>query len=186
MSARGSRRSRRDRVTRLDLALVAPDVRYRESFVAAIAAFQREGLSWWSGGDIPLAERDFAAFVRKRLADAEEDGSGRIPKTHLWAIVDDVFVGRIAIFHRLEETLRAVGGHIGYDTVPSMRGRGIAREMLRQALPIARALGIARVLLTCDDTNAASIRVIEANGGVLERTFVVEGTKRKRAYWIET
>lgn len=174
------------RVTRPNLTLVAPNVRYRESFLSAIAAFQREGLTWWSGGDIPLAERDFAAFVAKRRADAQDDGSGRIPKTHLWAIVDDAFVGRIAIFHWLDDALRAVGGHIGYDTLPSMRGRGLATEMLRQALPIARGLGLSRVLLTCDDENVASIRVIEKNGGALERVFVVDGNKKKRAYWIGT
>ena len=57
--------------------------------------------------------------------------------------------------------------------------------MLRQAMPVARALGLAEVLLTCDDTNAASIRVIERNGGSLRETRVV-GTNRplKRHYWI--
>ena len=57
--------------------------------------------------------------------------------------------------------------------------------MLRQALPVARALGVTAVLLTCDDTNAASIRVIERNGGVLRETKVLDETKPlKRYYWI--
>ena len=37
--------------------------------------------------------------------------------------------------------------------------------MLAAALPIAQALGIDEALLTCDETNVASRRVIEANGG---------------------
>ena len=81
--------------------------------------------------------------------------------------------------------LRTSGGHIGYDTVPSSRGRGVATEMLRQALPLARALGIVEALLTCDETNAASIRVIETHGGVLRATRVLDpGRPRKRYYTI--
>jgi predicted acetyltransferase len=77
------------------------------------------------------------------------------------------------------------GGHIGYDTVPSSRGRGIATEMLRKALPIARKLGLSEVLLTCNDTNSASIRVIEANGGVLVATKSLEPNRPlKRHYRI--
>jgi predicted acetyltransferase len=58
-------------------------------------------------------------------------------------------------------------------------------EMLRQALPVARGLGLAEVLLTCDDTNVASIRVIERNGGALRETKTL-GAQRplKRYYWV--
>jgi predicted acetyltransferase len=158
----------------MKLRLVPPAEKYRETFLRALAEFQREGLAWWSGGDLEDVEQDFAGFVAKRLAAPN--------KTHLWAISDDEhFVGRIGIHHELTDALRLVGGHIGYDTVPSFRGRGVATEMLRQALPVAHALGLAEVLLTCDDTNAASIRVIEKNGGVLRETRLP-----KRYYWITT
>ena len=95
------------------------------------------------GGDLGTAEQDFAAFVARRLADSN----------------------RNSVHHELNDALGASGGHIGYDTVPSFRGRGVATEMWRQALPLARSLGLTEVLFTCDDTNAASIRVIERNGG---------------------
>lgn len=173
-----------DRAGLTGLELVRPDGRYRETFLAALEQFQREGLAWWQGPDLELAERDFAAFVARRLGEAEPR-EGHIGKTHLWAIVDDVFVGRIAIHHALSDALRVSGGHIGYDTVPAWRGRGVASEMLRQALPVARALGLGEVLVTCDDTNAASIRVIERNGGALQGTRVLaEGRPAKRYYLI--
>lgn len=169
---------------RTKLRLVAPNATCRETFLRALLEFQREGLAWWSGGDLDIAEQDFAAFVAKKLSDAERR-AGVIPKTHLWALVDGELVGRLSIHHDLDDALRVVGGHIGYDTVPSFRGRGVATEMLRQALPVARALGLTEVLLTCDDTNAASIRVIEKNGGVLRQTKVLDGTGVvKRYYWI--
>ena len=53
--------------------------------------------------------------------------------------------------------------------------------MLAAALPIARDLGIDPALVTCDDTNAASRRVIESTGGVFEDQR--EDTLR---FWVPT
>ncbi|MSP59265.1 MAG: GNAT family N-acetyltransferase [Myxococcales bacterium] len=83
----------------------------------------------------------------------------------------------------MRDALRVEGGHIGYDTVPSFRGRGVATEMLRQALPLARALGLTAVLITCDDTNAASIRVIEKNGGSLKERKALDASRPLKCYY---
>lgn len=167
------------------ITLVAPALRYRETFLRAAQEFQSEGLAWWIGDDLELAARDFGAFVAKRLADAQRRTEALVPKTHLWAIGGEEMVGRISIHHELNPALRIEGGHIGYDTVPSQRGRGIATEMLRQALSIAGGLGLTEVLLTCNDDNLGSIRVIERNGGVLrENKAPGPGRPLKRYYWI--
>jgi predicted acetyltransferase len=123
--------------------------------------------------------------VARKLADSTRRTETFVPRTHLWAVIGEQFVGRISVLHELDDALRVEGGNIGYDTVPSFRGRGIATEMLRQALPVARALGLMEVLLTCDDTNAASIRVIEKNGGSLRETRAIHANRPlKRYYWI--
>ena len=169
----------------MKIELVPPAESYRDSFLRGLREFQHEGLPWWVGGDVGTAEEDFSAFVAKKLADANRGTETSVPKTHLWAVAEEQFVGRISIHHELNDALRVEGGHIGYDTVPSLRGRGIATEMLRLALPVARALGVTEVLLTCDDTNAASIRVIEKNGGSLRETKVLDTNRPlKRYYWI--
>ncbi len=50
----------------------------------------------------------------------------------------------------------------------------------------AREFGISEVLLTCNDDNLHSIRVIEKNGGVLkDRKLQYEGGPMKRYYWIQ-
>lgn len=76
------------------------------------------------------------------------------------------------------------GGHIGYVVLAQHRRQGYATEMLRTSLQITSDLGITRVLVTCDDDNLVSARVIERCGGVLEN--VVEGRSgvAKRRYWI--
>ena len=57
--------------------------------------------------------------------------------------------------------------------------------MLRQSLPVAKGLGLDRLLLTCDDTNLASARVIESCGGQLENKVLdSESGIDRRRYWL--
>ena len=81
---------------------------------------------------------------------------------------------------RLNEGLLNHAGHIGYSIRPSERGKGYAKESLRQGLQIAKEKNIKRALVTCSTENPASRAVILANGGELED--VRNGTER---YWID-
>ena len=81
---------------------------------------------------------------------------------------------------RLNEGLLNYAGHIGYSIRPSERGKGYAKEALRQGLQVAKEKNIHRALVNCSAENPASRAVILANGGELED--VRNGTER---YWIE-
>lgn len=107
---------------------------------------------------------------------------GLVPNSFLAVVVDGVIVGRVSIRHRLNEWLARQGGHIGYGILPEHRRKGYATEVLRQALVVARSLGIHRVLVCCDDDNAGSIGVIESCGGDLQSVIVVD-SGRLRRYW---
>lgn len=110
----------------------------------------------------------------------------RVPQSHYWYVRDDRILGRIRLRHALNERLRQEGGHIGYDVRPSEWGKGHATRMLSLMLPIAREAGLDRALLTCDDDNRASARVIEKNGGVLQDIIVSpKSGKPHRRYWID-
>ena len=111
----------------------------------------------------------------------------QVPETFLFAFVANFIVGRVAIRHRLTESLQREGGHIGYVVVPEYRRLGHATTMLRLALPIARErTGESSILVTCDDGNFGSARTIEKNGGVLDNVVVVpERGKAIRRYWIQ-
>ncbi len=80
-----------------------------------------------------------------------------------------------------------VSGHLGYAVVPWKQGRGYATQALARLLPIAWELGLPRVLVTCDTGNAASRRVIEANGGIAagEETAPDHPNGRKLLFWID-
>ncbi len=119
---------------------------------------------------------------RRRGLDLPAD---RVPATFLAASVGPDLVGRVSIRHRLNDFLLNFGGHIGYAVRPSYRRQGFAGEILGQALIIARAEGVERVLVTCDEDNAISTRVIERHGGVLEDIRPDPDGPPKRRYWID-
>jgi predicted acetyltransferase len=170
-----------------DFKLVAPHIEYRDSFLAGLKEFQAEGLPWHLELDYQKIADDFSAFVNSELQHLYRRTEVFVPETKLWAIVQGSYAGRISIRHELTDALRRMGGHVGYDTRPTFRGLGLASLMLKHALPVAKGLGLSEVLLTCDDTNAASIRVIEKNGGVLKEKKSIDPRKPlKRYYWIQT
>lgn len=102
---------------------------------------------------------------------------------------DRCLVGIADYRHPLTDFLREFGGNIGYSVRPSERGQGIGTRMLWLLLPICRAMGEERVLVTCDKANAASARIIQKNGGVLEKEVAdTVGLSRSGTilrYWID-
>ena len=169
------------------IALVKPDVSLKTTYLKGLKELQDEGLPWLMDIDRTVLENDFQSFVDKLLQAEYLRTAALVPESIYWAIDEkNNYVGRVSIRHELNKSLRIMGGHIGYDTVPSYRNQGVASQMLELALPLARNLRISEVLITCDDDNKASIKVIEKNGGVLEKKATPDGYKKaKRYYWIK-
>jgi predicted acetyltransferase len=91
----------------------------------------------------------------------------RLPGRLFW-LWDGEFCGMIGLRYQPGSTALPpyVKGHIGYAVVPWKRQRGYATRALAQMLPVARAVGLDRVFLTCHPANTASRKVIERNGGI--------------------
>ena len=105
----------------------------------------------------------------------------RVPSIQ-FVLFDDVgrALGFLNLRLRLNEGLLNYAGHIGYSIRPSERGKGYAKETLRQGLQVAKEKNIEKALVTCSVNNPASRAVILANGGLIED--VRDGVER---YWIE-
>ena len=175
--------------------LVPPTTELHASFLEALAEFRAEGRLGpgdstglgqdWRDGipglDDPAGFAAYVDRVRARALPGTPRPTGYVPDTILWFRDGATFLGRISIRHELNEVLRDVGGHIGYDVRPSARRRGHATEMLRQAKPVAQSLGIDPALVTCDVANIGSRKVILANGGVLE-----DERYGKLRFWVPT
>jgi predicted acetyltransferase len=129
-----------------------------------------------------------AAFVRE--LETEEAGvglpAGFVPQTTFWLILHETtLVGEIKLRHYLTPPLEDRGGHIGYIIHPDCRRRGFGAQQLALVLPEARAIGLDRVLITCNSDNVGSARIIEANGGVLaSETVSPQSGALTRRYWV--
>ena len=130
-----------------------------------------------SGEQLAALRADPRAFVDDLTSQeglVTLDDGRRVPRlpNRLFWIADGDFAGSINLrFQRgTEELPPHCSGHVGYGIVPWKRRRGYATRALALLLPIAHAEGLARVLVTCDDGNAASRKVIEANGGAFAGT----------------
>jgi predicted acetyltransferase len=171
------------------MELVLPSEKYKDDFIQAVKEYHsvdsqdRKDIYALKVEDL---EKDFASYV-KLLHDRAEGRNlpeGYVPDTTYWLIDNGKFIGRVSFRHTLTESLRKVGGHIGYDIRPSKRNKGYGKKMLALALQKARQLGLHKVLITCDETNIASKKIIEANGGVFENALEIPNEPKKLRYWI--
>ncbi|PID83709.1 GNAT family N-acetyltransferase [Candidatus Gracilibacteria bacterium] len=121
---------------------------------------------------------EFLEYTEKSRMYPEE---GRVPATLFFAYDDDVLVGALDLRHHIDhEFLAEIGGHIGYGVAPKYRRKGYATKILAKGLEEAKKLGLKKVLVSCDDENIGSKKVIEKNGGVFERYTNWNGKKISR------
>lgn len=168
------------------MELVTPSVKYQESYLQALE--EAKDKTETTVLPQPAPQQSFEEFVKNAIEESQglHLPSGWVPATTFWLIDNNEFIGWVNIRHILTDYLLRIGGHIGYWIRPSKRKMGYGKKILELALPKAKELGVTKALLTCDDTNIGSQRIIEANGGILEN--IIDngvGNPKKRRYWIQ-
>jgi len=169
-----------------DLHLVELSAEMREAFLEYCREIRDAGEPF-HGEHLRQAEENWKAFIRQRLGYAcgQQLPRGGVRQNDYCLMRKGRILGLCRLRHKLNRPLRRRGGHIGYDVRPSERGKGHATRMLGLTLEKARELRLRRVLLTCDKTNAASARVIQKCGGVLEdESFHPRTGELLQRYWI--
>ena len=111
---------------------------------------------------------------------------GLVPSSTYLAVreKDNYIVGMIDIRHYLNEYLTQVGGNIGYGVRKTERNKGYAKQMLKLALEKCKELKIKKVLITCDEDNIASEKVILSANAKFEDIRSLEGKNKKR-FWLD-
>ncbi len=168
------------------MELVRPSEKYYKSYLDAIKEYEQNNIdkySFFNVNKYNIFERFENYETGKNLPE------GYVKATYFWLVDGDDFIGEISIRHSLTDTLLKYGGNIGYAIRCSHWNKGLGTLMLSKAIAYAKdALGLSRVLITCDDDNYGSARVIEKNGGVLQDkiTNKIDGVDViTRRYWIE-
>jgi predicted acetyltransferase len=168
------------------LKLIEPVIELRAEFLAMVEEFYASGEEHIHGIGCIEAD-DFENSVKRAKEQVYGVGlpEGWVPASTYWLLCDDVMIGMCHLRHELNDFLENYGGHIGYSVRPSQRNKGYGSQMLQLALQKAKGLEIERVLITCDDDNIASARVIEKNGGKLADVVKTEYAEfLVRRYWI--
>ncbi|MCY4063866.1 MAG: GNAT family N-acetyltransferase [Chloroflexi bacterium] len=170
-------------MTQAEAFLTRPQELYKSSFIEAVYEYIREKRTVNWHPEI-LRER-FDEYLRV-LQQAETDPlAGMVPATQLWLVAaGHGYIGDVDVRHRLTLSLQRYGGHIGYKIRPSCRRQGYGTLICRLGIEQARQLGIGDILITCDDDNRGSAKIIEANGGVLQDRIDNGRGVLTRRYWV--
>ena len=128
---------------------------------------------------------DWLEELKKRSSEATVP-EGLVPSSTYLGVreKDNYIVGMIDIRHYLNEYLTQVGGNIGYSVRKTERNKGYAKQMLKLALEKCKELKIKKVLITCDEDNIASEKVILSANAKFEDIRNVDGENKKR-FWID-
>ncbi|MBQ5152516.1 GNAT family N-acetyltransferase [Macrococcoides caseolyticum] len=117
--------------------------------------------------------------------DMRESGQDWVNNTTFFYFIDGVIIGAANIRHKLTKDLLNTGGYIGYGVARSYREQGYATKILQESLVFARSIGIEKALITCDEDNIASSRVIIKNGGLEDKPYLQSDGIKSRRFWID-
>lgn len=166
----------------MTVKFVHPSTEYEAGYAAASYEHieLNEDISW----NPEISSATFAEYVAFLLRYETNPPNGHIPGTFYWLIVDGEYVGEMNVRHRLNESLKHFGGHIGYKVRPSQRLNGYGNMLCAHGVKECRKRGIKNILITCDDDNIGSQKIIEANGGILKDKVDNNRGVLTRRYWI--
>lgn len=169
-----------------NLKLVEPSIEYRESFLTAMDEFADAGIEdgFWT-------KEDDRETLEPYLKKHEDWSKGLnvpetfVPNSMFWILDENEIIGRVHIRHTLNDKLLKRGGHIGYYIKPSKWNQGYGTKACELALKKMPEFKVSEVLITADDENQPSWRIIEKHGGVLENKVEDDKGNLVRRYWID-
>ncbi|MBR3840334.1 MAG: GNAT family N-acetyltransferase [Erysipelotrichales bacterium] len=167
------------------IVLIEPYEKYLKSYIEAYEEYQNNLVTTYAFDDA----KSYDIFEKYHNYRNEINlKPGRVGSHYFWLVDDesDYFIGEITIRHQLNDALLQYGGHIGYGIRYSEWNKGYGSLMLSYALEKAKEIGLSKILITCDDENIGSAKVMENNGFILQDKVVnIINSKEiiTRRYW---
>ena len=169
------------------IILIKPDLSYADEIIKYKEESLKENplINGAAGLDNFSSIKDWLEELKKRSSEATVS-EGLVPSSTFLGVreKDNYIVGMIDIRHYLNEFLKQFGGNIGYSVRKSERNKGYAKQMLKLALEKCKDLKMKKVLITCDEDNTASEKVILSANAKFEDIRCIDGENIKR-FWIE-
>lgn len=126
-----------------NLRLITPCEEYLNSYIEAY----NEDVNFRAGMDECLCPHETVIETACKYRNGIDIPPECVPSSMLWLVTDNEFIGCTDIRHYLADRLFLSDWHIGYE------------------------VRFSKLLVTCDEDNFASARVIEKNGGIWENTL---------------
>ncbi|EOX4905173.1 GNAT family N-acetyltransferase [Vibrio alginolyticus] len=145
-----------------------------------LASYAKEclesGIPKYSG-----VEQDPTAYLSglvERSKAISELPKGYLPSTTYYCVSNSEILGAVRVRKGTNANVESVIGHIGYETRPSARGKGVASFLLSW---VRDHVVTDSVIVTCSIDNPASQKVIENCGGEYLGNYTdeIEGTVRR-------
>ena len=167
------------------IRLIEPNKKYLKSYIEAYDEYENNNVQTYAFDDA----RSYDIFLKYDNYKNERNlKPNRVGANYFWLVDDEkeFFIGEISIRHKLTDELLKYGGHIGYGIRYSEWNKGYGTFMLKLALEQAKIMGISKVLITCDDDNFSSAKIMEKNHMELQDKTenIIDGQKViTRRYW---
>lgn len=169
--------------------LVTPSLQRRDSFIKAIrdSTPDEQRYEFGAPGDVSPLIYGVDRYISEMPGYARWENLPKwwVAQTIWWLIVDNQFVWQIKRRHALNDYLSTYGGHVWYLIAPARRHQWRGTKMLALALQQRKAQWIKQLLVTCNEKNIWSRKIIETNGGVyMSKIRSDEEQDMKLRYWI--
>ena len=173
------------------IRLELPNIKFKQTYLDAVKEFidngsNNESTNHYFKRSLEQFDSEFEKFVQEEIDNHNNiQSEGWVQCSEFWIIDDnEKYCGRVSLRHKLNDFLKTFGGHIGADIIPSQRKKGYATLAVKLCLEEAIKIGLDKVLITCDEDNFRSAKVIEKNGGILQDKINQDNGTITRRYWI--
>jgi predicted acetyltransferase len=153
--------------------IIKADMSHLQSFLVYAKQCAEDGLPLYLS-----TIENHQTYFKKRLdyAEGKQLPADWPPISTYFYIKSNHILGAIRVRHGTNESIENITGHIGFETLPTARGNGIAFTMLNWVLTHVIK---EQAIITCSDKNIASKRLIEKSGGKYLGYFYCENNKQK-------
>lgn len=155
------------------IKFIIPTLEYVPSYIEALKISEEEGFPDFIGTSKEI-EKNPKEFIEKvNLLDSKDCIKVKdylLPSKLFWLVNVDTkeFIGRVSIRYNVNNPyLEIFGGHIGYMVNKKFRKKGFGFMLLEFGIKIAREISLGEILITCNENNLSSKKIIEKAGGKL-------------------